>query len=369
MDTDAIEQQAATTETPDQPALARRELLRRAGIGAGALALGGVVTAAPALAHGAFAVVKSRPKVTLGYFGVPCEAPLFTAYQKGFFAAEGLDATLFAMTGGYNNINGLSTGAHDAEQGAAHSYLPAIEQGAAIDLAGGLHGNCLRLLVGAHAGIKTVADFKGKTIGVVGSGDLAMSFFEILLVKNGVDPRRDITWKVLDPSKFGAALDSGTIQAVATFDPFGYLLIMEGKAIQAGSNLSGLFGSTTGLTPNRYCCNVVLSGKLVRDQPKVAAAVTRAWLKASHYIATHTHEAAKIETGKGYVALPQATAEAMLKTFRWNPSATLVKQDILATARNMKQAGLLATNTNPDMLAQVAYTNVFALAGESVPSF
>ena len=156
---------------------------------------------------------------------------------------------------------------------------------------------------------------------------------------------------------------------VATWDPFGYALILQGKAIQVGNNLRGLYGNTAGLTPSRYCCNIALSGKLVRDRPKVAAAVTRAWLKATRYVSGHIQETATIETRYKYIALSQPDVVKILSTYRWMPSATLVQADILAAARIFKQAGMLKANTDPGKLAQVAYANVFALAGEPTPSF
>jgi NitT/TauT family transport system substrate-binding protein len=106
----------------------------------------------------------------------------------------------------------------------------------------------------------------------------------------------------------------------------------------------------------------------VRDQPKVAAAVTRAWLKGSSYTAGHTHEVSIIETRDKYIALPQPTVQKLLNSYLWIPSSTLVQQDILAGARSFKQSGFLDANTNPDKLAQVAYVNIFKAAGEPVPT-
>jgi NitT/TauT family transport system substrate-binding protein len=369
MDTQDRRDQMVAMQTTRQPTLGRREVLRRAGIGAGALAVGGAATATPALARGAFAVVRSRPKVVLGWAGATCEAPLYLAYYKGFFAAEGLAVELFAETATYDDIQGLSSGTLDGEQNPALYYFAPIEQGAAIRLVGGIHGNCLRLLIGTHSGITSVADFKGTAIGTTSTVDPGMTFFKLLLARNGVDPAQDIHWKVLDPSAFGAALDKGEIQAVATWDPFGYALVLQGKAIQVGNNLRGLYGNAAGLTPSRYCCNVALSAKLVRDRPKVAAALTRAWLKATRYASRHIQETATVETSHKYIALAQPEAAKILSTYRWMPSATLVAADILASARIFKAAGMLKPSTDPAKLAQVAYANVFQLAGESVPTF
>jgi NitT/TauT family transport system substrate-binding protein len=344
--------------------------MQRAGIGAGALALGGSAIAGPALAQSSvFSVLKSRYKIVLGWGGATCEAPMYTAYHKGFFAAEGLDVELYKVTAGYNTSDLLSSGKIDGSPGILFTFLKPIEQGADVRITAGLHGNCLRVVVAKHAGITKAADFKGKSVGVGSLGDAGMSLFTLLLAENGVDPERDVNWKVYDPTLFGAAMDKGEIQAVASPDPFAYILVLQGKATQVGNNIFGLFGNTAGLTPHRYCCAVALSGKLVRDQPKVAAALTRAWLKGSRYAGGHTHEVSIIETSNKYVALPQPTVEKLLNSYLWIPSATLIRGDILAGARAFKTSGFLDPNTDPAKLAQVTYVNIFQAAGEQAPTF
>jgi NitT/TauT family transport system substrate-binding protein len=303
----------------------------------------------------------------LGSGGIPCYAPLYTAYHKGFFAAEGLDVEVDAYPATFDPIHALSSGTLSGDQAPAFALFPSIEQGAAIHLVGGLHGGCLRLLISKHSGIRKAADFKGKAIGVPGPD--VMLFFQLLLAENGVNPKHEVTWPMLDPSKLGAALDAGKVQAVATFDPFGYLLLQQGKVIEVGNNLSGLYGNPAGMGPHRYCCGVALSAKLVRDRPKVAAAVARAWLRGSRYAGGHLHEAALIETSGKYISLPQPTIEKMLHTLRFIPSATWIADDIRATARSLKKMGLLRPTTDPAKLAQRTYANVFQLAGEPVPTF
>jgi NitT/TauT family transport system substrate-binding protein len=350
--------------------LPRRELLRGAALGAGALTLGGAATAAPALARGGvFNVVKARPKVTLGWGGGTCEAPLWAAYYKGFFAAEGLDVDVFKISAGYTSSELMASGKLNGAPGIFFTFLKPIEQGADIRLTGGLHTNCIRVVVAKNAGITKAADFKGKSIGVSAIGDPGMSLFTLLLAENGVDPQRDVTWKVYAPTLYGAAIDKGEIQAVASPDPFAYVLVLQGKALQVGSNILGLFGNTSGLTVHKYCCAIALSGQLVRDQPKVAAAVTRAWMKGSRYVGGHTHEVSVIETANKRVTLAQPIAEQLLNSYRWVPSSTLIQQDIIAGARSFKKSGFLDSNTDPDKLARVAYVDIFRAAGQPVPTF
>src|SRR5919202_6065870 len=266
----------------------------------------------------------------------------------------------------FDPIPALSSGTLSADQAPAFALFPSIEQGAAIHLVGGLHGGCLRLLIGKHSGIRKAADFKGKAIGAPGPD--VMLFFKLLLAENGVDPRHEVTWKVLDPSTSGAALDTGKVQAIATLDPFGHLLLQQGKGVEVGNNLTGLYGNPAGMGPNRYCCGVALSAKLVRDRPKVAAAIARAWMRGSRYAGRHIHEVSIIETRGKYIPLPQPTVEKILRGLRFIPSATWIAEDIRATARSLKKMGLLRPTTDPDKLAQKTYANVFQLAGEPVPT-
>lgn len=351
-------------------ALPRREVLRRAGLGAGVLTLGGAVTATPALARiGVFSVLKSRTKVVLGWGGATCEAPLWAAYHKGFFAAEGLDVDLLKVTAGYNTSNLLSAGKLNGVQGIVYTFLKPIEQGADVRVTAGLHTNCLRVVVAKHSGIHKAADFRGKSIGVGSLGDAGMSLFTVLLAENGVDPQKDVNWKVYKPTLFGAALDKGEIQAVAAPDPFAYILVLRGQASQVGNNVFGLFGNPAGLNPHRFCCAVALQGKLIRGQPKVAAALTRAWLKGSYYAGGHIHEMSIIETANKHVTLPQPTVEQLLSSYQFTPSATLVKDDILTATRSFKRSGFLDPNTDPDKLAQAIYVDIFKLAGEAAPTF
>jgi NitT/TauT family transport system substrate-binding protein len=107
----------------------------------------------------------------------------------------------------------------------------------------------------------------------------------------------------------------------------------------------------------------------MRDRPKVAAAVARAWMRGSRYAGRHIHEAALIETGGKYSPLPQPTVEKILRALWFNPSATGIAEDIRVTARNLKKMGLLRPSTDPAKLAQKTYANVFQLAGEPVPVF
>jgi len=351
--------------------VSRKEILRRAGLGASGAVLAAAVPGVPGLTRAIAgpAYVPSRPHLILAYGGGTCEAASFAGYEKGFFAADGLDVELLKMTPGLSGAEAIASGKYDAAGGIIFTWLKPIEQGADIKVTAGIHGGCTSLIVAnrVKSQIKKPSDFKGKTIAVTAIGDTGMAFFGLLLSLHGVDINKDITWKVYLPTLIEAAFDKGEVDAAAIGDPFAYLLIKHGKGVAVGTNLLGLFGDTTGMTPHKYCCTSGLSGKLIRDQPKVAAALTRGWINAARWVRTHLDEIAAIEVDKNYVPIDVASAGALLHSYVFNPSAIWVKEDIYAAARAFKTAGILDLHTDPDKLAAWTYADVFALAGEKAP--
>src|SRR5262249_23826331 len=157
--------------------VSRKDLLRRTAVGAGALVLGGAVGAAPAAARVARPAVHLRASKTyrVVWVGGTCEASTYTAYAKNLWAREGITGELVHLAGPAV-IDALSTGKVDVAAGMLYNWLKPIEHGVDVRLAAGLHGGCLRLIVGAKTGIKSFMDLKGKTIGTDAIGGSAMNF-------------------------------------------------------------------------------------------------------------------------------------------------------------------------------------------------
>src|SRR6266478_4304147 len=93
-------------------------------------------------------------KVRVGYIGLTCEAPIFTAVEKGFFKEEGLEVTLVKCEwANYKDV--LALGGFDITHHLVMYFLKPIEQGlhakaAAMNPAGELHIQAL--LDGIHRG-------------------------------------------------------------------------------------------------------------------------------------------------------------------------------------------------------------------------
>src|ERR1700754_2571686 len=172
--------------------------------------------------------VRNSNKVRVGYIGITCEAPIYAAYEKGFFKEEGLEPELVKCNWStYKDV--LALGGYDITHHLVMYFLKPIEQGLDVKFTAGIHTGCLRVQAYAKGNIQKVEDLKGKKIGVPGMGTPPFIFANRVFGVHGIDAGKDITWKVYPAGELGLAIDKGEIDAVADSEPIGSLLIAEGK--------------------------------------------------------------------------------------------------------------------------------------------
>ena len=126
-------------------------------------------------------------KVKVAYLGLTCEAAMFVAKEKGFFEEEGLDVE-FVKTDWDGLRDGLGLGRFDANYTLIMYLLKPIEQGLDVKITGGVHSGCLRVQAGAKSSIQSVADLKGKRIGIPTMGSPPFLFASRVLAAQGMDP-------------------------------------------------------------------------------------------------------------------------------------------------------------------------------------
>ena len=227
--------------------------------------------------------------------GAVCLAPLPVAIDHGIFQKHNLDVELVNYSGSTDQLlEAIATGKSDAGLGMALRWLKPLEQGFDVKIAAGTHGGCMRVLSRANSGLDKLADLKGKIVGVGDLGGPDKNFFSIQLSKQGIDPIKDVDWRVYPGNLLQLAVEKGEVQAFLASDPIAYLWLKDPAYKEVASNLDGEYKDKT-------CCIIGLRGSLVREEPQVARALTQAVLDAAMFTVA--------ESGQGRGVVPALRAQ------------------------------------------------------------
>ena len=336
--------------------LGRRRLLRGAALVA-PLALAGhralAQPAAPELA--APALTRSLTKLTFVWTPTsPCLVVVGLGQRQGIFAKHGLEVETINVGGDTSAIlEAVALGKADATSNNILRFIKPLEAGFDVKLSAGVHAGCSYLVASRAAGISTVADMRGKRIGLADLGNPNRFLYASVLKKAGIDPETDITWRQFPADVFPIAVAKGEIDAFVDNHPNVYFAIKHsnGNLFELASNGSGELGQRT-------CCVLALRGALIRDNRPAAAALTRAMVEAALLVDSNLDLAVATEQifAPSSVAGPQEIRD-MLGSYPYDahrgcPTGEEFRQQVLSFARDLKDVGILKPSTDP-----VRFTN------------
>lgn len=293
-------------------------------------------------------VAAKAGRVRVAYIGLSCEAPIFVAYEMGFFKEEGLDVDL-VKTDWDSMKDGLGLGRFDATHTLVAYVLKPIEQGLDVKITGGIHKGCLRVQAGLKTNIHSVEDLRGKRIATSNMGSPPFIFTNRVLAAHGMDPARDVKWVVYPADAQMLALDNGQIDAVCDSEPIGTLMLKNGKVrniVQEANDPP---------YNDEYCCVVSLSGRFAAQNPAAAAKVTRALLKAAAWVHVNPTAAVKLSVQKEYMGSTVEFNTAAISKLSYDPAVERCRAGLDEQAKDLKRAGLLNASTDPIDLVNRAW--------------
>ena len=174
-----------------------------------------------------------KPRLTLAVGGknLLYYLPLTIAEQRGYFKAEGLDVNIVDFAGGARALQALVGGSADVVSGAFEHTVNMQAKGQRLR-AFVLQGRAPQIVLGVNpktmAGYKTVADLKGKKIGVTAPGSSTNVMVNFILAKAGLKPSDVSIIGVGAAQGAAAAMRAGQIDALSNLDPVITLLQRSG---------------------------------------------------------------------------------------------------------------------------------------------
>jgi NitT/TauT family transport system substrate-binding protein len=290
-------------------------------------------------------------KIRVGVVGITCEAPIYTAVEKGFFKEEGLEPELVRCDW-KNYKDALALGQYDITHHLVMYFLKPIEQGLDVKFTGGIHRGCLRVQVPVNSPIKTIKDLKGKRIAAPGMGTPPFIFASRVMGANGIDPSKDVTWLVYPIGELGLALEKGEVDAIADSEPIGSMLVAQGKVRNIADQ------AKDHPYADEYCCAVIVSGSYLKANPQKTAAATRALLKAAKWVEANPKAAARISVEGKHLASTVDQNTFAISHLRYVPSVSGAQKAVVSAAEEMKIAGMLSPSTDVPKLAEKAFVSL-----------
>ncbi|MFM0253242.1 ABC transporter substrate-binding protein [Paraburkholderia sediminicola] len=235
--------------------------------------------------------------------------------QLGYFKAEGLDVELQSQPAGVDAENELLAGGVQAVVGFYDHSIDLQAKGKevkAIVVFGQVPGEVEMVATKAAGSIKSMADVRGKTLGVTGLGSSTNFLTQYLASLKGVPSSQYTVLPVGADNSFIAAIKQGRIDAGMTTEPTVSQLLKSGdaKVLVDMRNVEGTRAALGGTYP---ASSLYVQSAWLDKHPQEAAKLARAFVKTLQYLHTHSAEDIAAQMPKDYIGNDKALYVSALK--------------------------------------------------------
>src|SRR6516162_3188086 len=207
-----------------------------------------------------------------------CIAPQYVAEE--LLRAEGFtDVRYVATEAGIGQSEAIGRGEVDFSLNFAAPVIIPLDAGTPITVIAGVHVGCFELF--GQEAIRSIADLRGKSVGVQGLGSGPQVFLAAMAAHVGLDPIKDIHWvttgQKVKPLELFA---DGKIDAFLGFPP-------EPQELRARRIGHVIVNSSVDRPWSQYfCCMLAGNRDFVQRKPIATKRVLRAILKATDLCVT-----------------------------------------------------------------------------------
>jgi NitT/TauT family transport system substrate-binding protein len=214
------------------------------------------------------------PEVTtvrLGKIPGICIAP---QYVEELMHVEGFtDVRYIPTQAGTEEATKIARGEIDFSTNFVAPLMISMDAGEPLTLLAGIHPGCFELF--ANERIRTIADLKGKSVGVQALGSSQHVFLASMAIYVGLDPARDINWVASTDPKPMELYADGKIDAFLGFPP-------EPQELRARHVGNVIVNSALDAPWSQYyCCMLTGNTEFIQEYPVATKRALRAVLKGA----------------------------------------------------------------------------------------
>ncbi|MEB3337037.1 MAG: ABC transporter substrate-binding protein [Leptolyngbyaceae bacterium] len=239
----------------------------------------------------------TTPLVRMGFSAWPGWFPWQVTQTEKIFEANQVNVDLKWFDGYLDSITALNSGQLDANTQTLNDTISSVAAGSdqVIVLVNDNSTGNDKIIV--REGINTIADLKGKK---VAAEEGTVDHFLLLLgLKKAGLTQKDIDFQPLETGAAAAAFVAGKLDAVGVFAPF------TTKALERKGSKE-LFSSKD--FPGAIPDHLVVSRKLVNEQPQAVQALVNSWFKTLDFISANKAKAYEIMAQRAGVTVEEYNA-------------------------------------------------------------
>ncbi|HEX7683175.1 MAG TPA: ABC transporter substrate-binding protein [Trinickia sp.] len=242
--------------------------------------------------HGAMAADNGKITIMVGGISKLIYLPAKLTEQLGYFKDEGLDVELESQPAGVDAENELLAGAVQAVVGFYDHTIDLQAKGKeteAIVVFGQVPGEVELVSTKAANTVKSMADVKGKTLGVTGLGSSTSFLTQYLASQHGIESSQFTMLPVGAGPTFIAAIKQSRIDAGMTTEPTVSKLVHDGDA-KVLVDMRTVEGTKAALGGTYPAASLYVQSAWVATHKAEAAKLAHAFVRTMQFIHTHSAE-------------------------------------------------------------------------------
>lgn len=309
---------------------------------------------APEKKENVSAVEKVPSKITtlrIGYQPSTHQIAEMVASAKGWwaedlkpFGIENIEEKEFQS--GPPEMQGMLAGALDIAYVGTAPPITAIAQGLDAKIVAAVNINGSDLVIKPDVAYSGPESLLGKSIGTFPPGSIQDIVMKKWLKDNNVDASK-IDIHPMGPGEAVTAIEAGKVDGVFLPHPSPAKIAIDGKGesvVQSGE-----------MWPDHACCSLLISGKLLKEQPDLVDQIIKTHIKATNYVNAHPEEAAMIYANKTKQDI--AVVKASIKDWdgKWVSDPSIQIPSTVEYARVDKQLGYINKSLTQDDLFDTSF--------------